>query len=151
MVTWPRKLQFPITAFLLLAACQTSLVTPAIDPLATATVESDCDWGNAFPTEEAFVAWPSLLPIEVESVMPGDELEIVATGGYLRWDNECRKSINESAREFRVYIDDEPVGNISCFVNVCRVTITIPVDTSPGTHSLSVEGGSSLEIEVVDR
>jgi hypothetical protein len=148
---WLWKIRIPIVASLLMAACQTSPITPVIDPLATATVESDCDWVNAFPTEEAFVAWPSLLPIEVESVMPGDELEIVATGGYLRWDTGCRKSINESAREFRVYFDDEPVGNISCFVNVCRVTITIPVDTPPGTHSLSVEGGSSLDIEVVDR
>lgn len=151
MHMWLRKIRIPIAAFLLLAGCRTSLVTPFIDPSVTPAVESGCDWESAFPTDEAHLVWPSLLPIEVETVRAGDEVEIMAYGGYLRWENECGESINESARDFQLFLDGELIGNISCFVNVCRVTITIPVDTFPGTHSLSVEGGSNLEFEVVDR
>lgn len=133
------------------SACS-ALPTLAVPiPTATAPDESECNWAEAFPTEEAQIVWPSFLPIEIEEVRSGDDLEIMASGGFLQWDNECGVSINESAREFLLFIDGEPSGNISCYVNVCRVTLFIPVDTPPGTHTLSVEGGSSLDFEVVDR
>jgi len=143
--------QISLIALLLLGACRAAPGFPVDTPTPSAPGESECNWELAYPTEEAIIEWPSLLPIEIETVLPGDELEITAFGGYLRWDDACGELIDESARQFRIFIDGEPIGNISCYVNVCRVRITIPIDTLPGMHSLSVEGGSSLDLEIVDR
>jgi len=151
MGKWIWKMVLVVIICHISSAC-IALPTPAVlIPTATAPYEPDCNWVEAFPTQEAQIVWPSLLPTEIEEVAPGDHFEITASGGYLQWDNECGVSINESAREFQLFIDGEPSGNISCYVNVCRMTLSIPVDTPPGTHTLSVEGGSSLDFEVIDR
>ena len=125
--------------------------TPTETPTQTPTPQDEipCAWEDAFPTETAQVIWPELAPIETEGAAPGDELEIIATGGYLQWDNECGESVNESARTFQLFFDDEEAGTIQCYVNACRGMLTVPVGTPPGAHSISVEGGSSVDIDVV--
>jgi hypothetical protein len=104
---------------------------------------------QAFATERAQVRWPLLLPLEADTVSPGDEVEIQASGGFLQWDSACGELIDESARGFEMFFDGEPAGNLSCYVNVCQAVLTIPPAVLPGVHTLSVEGGSSLQIEVV--
>jgi len=151
MGKWIWKMMLVVSICLISNACGALPTASVSIPTATAPDESECSWAEAFPTQEAQIVWPTLLPIEVEEVAPGDYLEITASGGYLQWDNECGVSINESAREFQLFIDGETSGNISCYVNHCRVTLSVPVDTPSGTHTLSVEGGSSLDLEVVDR
>ena len=80
---------------------------------------------------------------------PGDEVQIRGTGGSLHWDNECGEFWNESAREFPLSFDGEPAGSIACYAHTCLVTLTVPADAAPGRHTLAVEGGSSLELEVL--
>ena len=138
-----------LTFWVMSAACSAASTVAVTTPTSTPQDEPECVWEGAFPADEAQMIWHTLLPVEIESASPGDDLEIMASGGYLQWDNECGEAIDESARAFQLLFDGEPAGNLSCYVNVCRIGFTIPVDASSGMHRLSVEGGSSLDIEVV--
>jgi hypothetical protein len=81
-------------------------------------------------------------------VTPGSEVRVIASGGYLRWDDGCAQGYDESARSFSLYLDDRQVGSISCYVNRCEGKVTLAADVPPGEHVLSVEGGSSLPLQV---
>jgi len=109
---------------------------------------STCSGPNAFPIEEAELIWPELREVQPDRVVPGDEVEILGVGGHLYWDNECGEFWLESARDFQLFFDGEPAGFITCYANMCVTDLTVPVDALPGTHVISVEGGSSLSIEV---
>jgi hypothetical protein len=39
-------------------------------------------------------------------------------------------------------------GSLECYANTCLATLALPDDAAPGEHTLSVEGGSSLNIQV---
>jgi hypothetical protein len=108
----------------------------------------DCTSSRAFPTEDAELVWPELRDIQPAEVAPGDKVKITAMGGYLYWNNECGTRWDESARTFQLYLDDTPVSSILCYVNYCEADLTVPGDVPSGTHAISVEGGSSLSIEV---
>jgi hypothetical protein len=108
----------------------------------------DCSLANAFPPEEAELIWPTLREVQPAPAAPGDEVQIRGTGGFLYWNNECGEFRNESARDFALSFDGRPVGSINCYAHTCLATLTLPADATPGQHTLSVEGGSTLEIEV---
>jgi hypothetical protein len=108
----------------------------------------DCSLANAFPPEEGELIWPTLHQIQPDRPAPGDTVELRGTGGHLYWNNECGEFRNESARDFQLTFDGQPVGSITCYAHTCLTDLTIPVDAAPGMHTISVEGGSSLEIEV---
>jgi heat shock protein HslJ len=127
----------------------TPLVLTATPIPPTLTPEGlDCTSSRAFPTEDAEIVWPELIDIQPAQVTPGDKVEINAMGGYLYWNNECGTRWDESARTFQLYFDDTPVSSILCYVNYCETDLTVPGDVPSGTHTISVEGGSSLSIEV---
>jgi hypothetical protein len=109
----------------------------------------DCEGPGAFPTEEAELIWPTLVQVQPSQAAPGNEVEILGVGGHLYWDNECGEMWVESARGFQLFFDGKPAGLITCYASNCRANLTVPVDTPLGTHSVSVEGGSNLSIEVV--
>jgi heat shock protein HslJ len=109
----------------------------------------DCSIANAFPLEEGELIWPTLHQIAPERPAPGDTVEVRGTGGYRYWNNECGEFRNESARDFQLTFDGQPAGSITCYAHTCLADLTIPLDAAPGIHTLSVEGGSSLEIESV--
>lgn len=96
------------------------------------------------PTEVEIV-WPQLLDIEPDQVLPGDEVKIIASGGY---EIECGDFYNESHRLFEIYLNQDQVGMLSCMVNHCEVILQVPEDIKPGTHIISTEGGSQIEFEV---
>lgn len=114
----------------------------------TAPERRDCTGPNAFPTEEAELIWPELREVQPDQAAPGDEVEILGSGGHLYWDNECGEFWLESARDFQLFFDGEPAGFITCYANMCVTNLTVPEDAVSGTHVISVEGGSSLIIEV---
>ena len=127
----------------------TPLVLTATPIPPTLTPEGlDCTSSRAFPTEDAEIVWPELIDIQPAQVTPGDKVEITAMGGYLYWNNECGTRWDESARTFQLYFDDTPVSSILCYVNYCETDLTVPGDVPSGTHTISVEGGSNLSIEV---
>ena len=112
------------------------------------TTPRDCSIPNAFPAEEAELIWPTLHQIEPPVPTPGDQIEIRGTGGFLYWSNECGEFRNESAQDFQLFFDGEPAGSITCYANTCLVDLTIPDDIPPGIHTISAEGGSSLDVEI---
>jgi len=129
-----------------------AVVTPTATLLQpTPTPEQrDCTGPNAFPTEEAELVWPQLREVQPAQAATGDEVKIMGAGGNLHWDNACGQFWLESARDFQLFFDGEPLGFIQCYASMCVADLMIPSDAAPGTHTISVEGGSSLSIEVND-
>lgn len=111
---------------------------PSPSPTST---QSECS------TAEAEIIWPQLQVIEPEQSLPGGEIKIIASGGY---QIECGNFYNESHRLFAVYFNQDQVGMLSCMVNYCEVLLKVPEDIQPGTHIISTEGGSQIEIEIVE-
>jgi hypothetical protein len=109
----------------------------------------DCSPANAFPPEEAALIWPTLHEVQPSPAAPGDEVEIRGTGGFLYWNNQCGEFRNESARDFALLFDGQPAGSITCYAHTCLVTLTLPAEIAPGVYTIAVEGGSSLELEVL--
>jgi hypothetical protein len=96
----------------------------------------------------AELVMPQIMEVQPAQVAAGDEVILIGSGGYL----SCGAGgYVESARSFQLYLDGEPIGPMSCFVNHCEATLDVPESTTPGKHVISVEGGSSLEIDVVGR
>jgi heat shock protein HslJ len=110
--------------------------------------ERDCSLSNAFPPEEAELIWPTLRQVQPDHAAPGDQVEIRGTGGFLYWNNECGEFRNESARDFQLFFDGQPVGSITCYAHTCLASLKLPPDALPGIHTLSVEGGSSIDLEI---
>src|SRR5512140_1229052 len=72
-------------------------------------------------TPTAQCAWEEVLP-KIEKIQPtdikvGTEVTVSASGGYLR--DSCG-GVNESARMYQVFFDDEPIADLSCYVNHCE-------------------------------
>jgi hypothetical protein len=88
--------------------------------------------------------WPQLDNAQPAQASPGTEIKVVGSGGYLR----CGQGYNESARSFELYFDGQPIGSIACYVKHCEVTLEIPADAASGVHTISVEGGSGVNIQV---
>ena len=109
----------------------------------------DCGGPGAFPTEEAELIWPTLVQVQPSHVTAGDEVEMLGVGGHLYWDNECGEMWVESARDFHLFFDGKPAGFVTCYASNCRANLAMPADAPLGAHSVSVEGGSNLSIEVV--
>jgi heat shock protein HslJ len=107
----------------------------------------DCSTADAFPPEEAELIWPTLHAIQPDLSVPGSLVEIQGTGGFLYWNNECGEFRNESARDFQLFFDGEPLGSIMCYAHTCFAELAIPADATPGAHTISVEGGSSIETQ----
>lgn len=93
------------------------------------------------------VIWPHLQAVQPEETIPGAEIKIIANGGY---EIECGDFYNESHRLFAVYFDQDQVGMLSCMANYCEVMLSVPENLQPGTHIISTEGGSQIEIEILE-
>ncbi len=95
---------------------------------------------------------PTLLRLRPVEVLPGAETEIEGFGGHieLRTADGSRVGYIESSTDFPLFLDNESIGTINCYVNTCLGTVTLPVGTLPGSHQISVEGGSSLAITVLE-
>lgn len=126
----------------------TPLPTMKPAPPASTQEELDCAGPNTFPTEEAELIWPTLVGVQPSQAVPGESIEILGSGGNLYWDDECGELWVESARDFQLSFDGEPAGTIQCYAGNCRADLTIPEDVLAGVHTIAVEGGSSVDLEV---
>jgi hypothetical protein len=79
---------------------------------------------------------PQLTEIQPAQPLPGSEITILGTGGYLQ--DSCGGYI-ESARVFALYLDRESAGDLTCYVSRCETKVTLPDMISTGSHCLSVE------------
>jgi hypothetical protein len=90
---------------------------------------------------------PELTEVQPAQIIPGAEIKVIGTGGYLR--DTCG-GYNESARTFQLYFDNEPISTLDCYVNRCEGRLALPAETLPGSYCLSVEKDKcGLEIQVV--
>jgi hypothetical protein len=101
--------------------------------------------------EWADTVWPQLSEVQLTETASGAEVKVVGSGGYLYWGGKCGRRYDESARSFELALDGEPVGSMGCYVNHCEATLSFPADALWGTHTISVEGGSSITIQVTPR
>ena len=95
---------------------------------------------------------PRLLRLKPTEVEPGGEIEIEGSGGHieLRTADGSVLGFIETATDFSVFLGGQLIGYINCFVNTCRGTVPVPQDTLPGTHQITVEGGSNLTLTVIE-
>jgi hypothetical protein len=90
---------------------------------------------------------PVLHHVEPAQAAPGDEITVIGSGGYVR--DNCG-GYDESARDFELYFDDQPVGSIGCYVNHCQASLTIPANAAPGSHCISVaEPGCDIDLQII--
>lgn len=119
-----------------------TFVQPTATPehLAATPTPSGC-----LASEQADLVWPSLKEVQPQTIQPGGELTVIGYGGYVR----CGSGgYNESARSFQLYFDDQPVSSMTCYVNRCEGKLVVPDEAAVGTHVISVEGESSLDLQV---
>ncbi len=91
---------------------------------------------------------PKIQEIQPEVIRPGSDVTVSASGGYLR--DNCGVYI-EGSRIYKIYFDDEPVADLSCYVNHCEGKFTLAQSVTVGRHCMGVEKGScQLEIDVVE-
>lgn len=98
------------------------------------------------PTDVEII-WPQLQETQPEQVAPGGEVKVIASGGY---EIECGSFYNESHRFFEIYFNQERVGRLSCMTNHCEAVFNVPKDVQPGKHIISTEGGSQIELEIIE-
>jgi hypothetical protein len=125
----------------LLAACAPN----AVSPQAATLVPFPSEAATRCVQEEVF---PKITQVQPPQITPGAEILLVASGGYLK--DSCG-GYNESARTYPVYLDDEPAGELQCYVNHCEGKLRLPERTGVGRHCLGVQKGScQMELEVVE-
>jgi hypothetical protein len=111
-------------------------MTPS--PLLTVTATDPC--------EQTLVA-PTIMEIQPADPIAGDEIHVSGSGGYIQ--DTCG-GYTEGAREFRLYLDHEPVGDLTCYVNRCEGKLTLPSTLIAGPHCLSPDAGTcEFEFQVV--
>ena len=129
-----------LALFVITACTPTETIPPdTTTPAALITVTA------TLPCEQTLVP-PDIMEIQPAQPISGGEITVIGAGGYIQ--DSCGGFI-EGSRSFILYLDDEPRGNLSCYVNRCEGKITLPGTLSAGTHCLSAElGGCQFEFQV---
>jgi hypothetical protein len=81
---------------------------------------------------------PIIADVQPSPALPGSEITITGAGGYLQ--DSCG-GINESARSFKLYLDNEPVGDLLCYVNRCETKINLAGSIVSKSYCLSTQKG----------
>ncbi len=89
---------------------------------------------------------PTIEQVEPDNIRPGTLVTVSARGGYFR--DNCG-AVNESARPYKLYFDDEPIADLMCYVNHCEGKFTLPQSVAAGRHCMGVQKGScQMEVDV---
>lgn len=131
---------FMIIFILALQSCASAVVQPTSSPVPHALDNSTrVSAINPTPLVETpacteKMVLPVITEIQTSPVLPGSEITITGRGGYIQ--DSCG-GINESARSFKLYLDDEPVRDLQCYVNHCESKIKLAGSISLAEHCLS--------------
>ncbi len=101
------------------------------------------------PTEATKIVWPEFDSVEPVRAAEGTTVTIQGRGGYLVPGVEGSTMYDESYREFKLFFDDEEIGDLGCFVNRCEGEFVIPSGVELGEHVISIEGGAAIQIEII--
>jgi hypothetical protein len=63
----------------------------------------------------------------------------------------CGLRVDESPKSFDLTFDEAPAGLLACHLDHCEGTLDLPAAVLLGTHTISVEGGSSITVHVTGR
>jgi hypothetical protein len=92
---------------------------------------------------------PKITDVRPETPRPGSEVTVIANGGYFQ--DNCG-GYNESARTYQIYMDDEPVADLQCYVNRCEGKFKLSDDTQAGVHCMGVvKGTCQVKLEVAGK
>ncbi len=97
------------------------------------------------PFAHRLLVWPELEAASHDVAERGDQVGVGGHGGFVFM---SPRGYDESNRGFALFLSGSRVGTLQCYVNHCSGTVTIPDEASDGTHSLAVEGGSSLQLQI---
>ncbi len=87
---------------------------------------------------------PKIEKVEPSTPRPGSEVTVSAQGGYFR--DNCGTYI-EGARTYKIYFDDEPIADLSCYIHYCQGKFVLPESVTPGSHCMGVQKGT-CQVEV---
>lgn len=91
------------------------------------------------------IVWPKLDKLEPDRARPGVTVRVTGRGGYLLLHGG---GYDESYRTFTMYLDGRKLSSIECYVNHCEGKFVVPDFASAGAHEVSVEGGSTLILQI---
>jgi len=131
------QLMLTLTCLILLGACSGG--SPSETPALPA----------GRPIEESKMVWPEFDSVEPAQAVEGTTVKIQGHGGYLLRDAEGSTLYDESYRAFKLYFDDEEIGELACFVNRCESEFVVASGVEPGEHAISTEGGATIQIEII--
>src|SRR5688572_30900147 len=119
----------PVMLLALMTACtpEQSALSSAATPGPSLAVTLECE------QEEVP---PQITEVQPAQIVPGSEISVIASGGFTR--DTCG-GFFEGAKDFKLYLDNETVGNLSCYINRCEEKFILSGSISAGTHCLSVQ------------
>ena len=143
IAVWPTALALVLTACIPANPAPAS-VTISPDPaLPTSAISTPTPQAGVPPSlvTETVQCLEELVPPTITEVQPaqgapGSEIHVIGSGGYIR---DACGGYNESARTFQLYLDNELVGELLCYVNHCEGKITLSSAITPGSHCLSAQ------------
>lgn len=125
----------PVLFWLGLLSFLTTACASGQTPLPGAVTDTPPPFDTATTCVQELVP-PRITETQPAQAAPGSEITVIGTGGYIQ--DSCG-GYNESSRGFALYLDQEPVGDLSCYVNRCEAKVTLPDTISTGMHCLSVQ------------
>jgi hypothetical protein len=124
----------------------TAVPTPSTSPPITVPESLDCASQACVETEP-----PQLIEARLVETASGPELNVIGSGGYLCSAGMCGLRVDESPKSFDLTFDEAPAGLLACHLDHCEGTLDLPAAALLGTHTISVEGGSSITVHVTGR
>jgi hypothetical protein len=115
--------------------CLISSCAPEQPPPSTATVIAPASSPATLSCEQELIP-PQIIEVRPAEPSAGSEVKVIGSGGYIR--DSCGGYM-EGARDFKLHLDHEPIGALSCYVNHCEGTFTLPGRFAAGSHCLSME------------
>ncbi len=89
------------------------------------------------------------MEIRPAQIMPGSEVTVIASGGYFR--DTCG-GYNEGSRIYKIYLDNEPIADLSCYINHCEGKFVLSDSIAVGSHCMGVQKGTcQLELQVAGK
>ena len=89
---------------------------------------------------------PKITETRPAEIKAGSDITVIGSGGFTQ--DTCGSTI-EGSRLFKVYLDNQPVADFSCYINHCEGKFTLSSSIASGPHCLSAQKGTcQLELQV---
>jgi len=79
---------------------------------------------------------PAITEIQPAEPVVGSEITVIGSGGFMQ--DSCG-GVNESAKSFPLYLDNESAADLQCYVNHCEAKLRLGDTLADGAHCLSMQ------------